>query len=410
MGKSSSDDAARQASAPAGGHRHWLTPERLRVYPLIFLFAFAVAGIFLIANSDNMLDESGKPLGYDFITFWAASSLSLSGEAAAAFDVERIFAAEKAAVPALELIYLWHYPPTFELMIAPLALLPYIPAYLLWTILGLAIYVVMLRRLAPSPFTAMLVVASPGVFIALLHGQSGFLAAALFGGALLLLERRPILAGILIGLLSFKPHFGVLIPLVLLLGGYWRPFLAAAATSILFAAASLLVLGVEPWVAFVNNLPLTRHVIEQGLLPWAKMPSLFVALRMLGAPVAAAYAAQIVLGLGVAAAVGYIWWRRAPLPLAGAVLVCASLLVTPYVFDYDMVLLAVPIALLAVDGHRRGWHAGEREIMVVAWLMPMLAPAIAQASQIQVGFLCLLALFAVAVRRATLAIRPATQA
>lgn len=401
------DAPGRVGAAPADPGRHWLTAERLRVYPWIFLTVYVLAGIYWVAISDNMLDPKGKPLGYDFITFWAASSLSLSGEPAAAFDIERIFEAEKAAVPALDMVYLWHYPPTFELIVAPLALLPYFLSYFLWLGATLAVYTAALRRLVPSPFTTLLVLASPGVYINFFHGQNGFLTAALIAGALLLLEKRPVVAGVLIGLLSFKPHFGVLIPLALLLGGHWRVFLAAAVTTVLFAAASVLALGPAPWVSFVDNAPLVQQVYAEGLLPWAKMPSLFVTLRMFGVPTAAAYAVHALLALGVAATVWWIWWRRAPLALAGAALVCGSLLATPYLFDYDLTLLAVPIALLAMDGHRNGWLPGDRVVLVIAWLTPFFAPAVAQVSQVQVGFLCLLALFAVAVRRARLAIRGA---
>ena len=378
---------------------HWLTEERLRVYPRIFLVVFVVAAIGWAAMARDLLDSQGKPLGYDFITFWAASLLTLGGEPGAAYDFQRIFDTERVAAPALEHVFLWHYPPTFELVVAPLSLLPYIPAYLLWVGATLVLYLWVLRRLAPTPLTTILVLSSPGVFINLMQGQTGFLIAALYGGALLLLDRRPILAGILIGLLSCKPHFGLLIPFALLLGGYWRTFLAAAVTTILFAGLTTLILGTGPWLAFYENMPTLRLVYEDGLLPWIKMPSLFIGLRMLGVGSGIAYGVHGIFALGVALLVWRMWWRRMRLPLTGAALVCGSLLVTPYAFDYDLALLAVPIALLALDGHRHGWLAGEREILVAAWLSPFLATVISAVTQVQVGFLCVLALFVVAVRR-----------
>lgn len=396
------DEVTGPPATSAGPTPHWLTAERLRVYPKIFLAVYVLAGIYWVANSENLLDKGGKQFGYDFVTFWAASSLSLSGEPAAAFDIKRIFLAEKAAVPALDKVYLWHYPPTFELVITPLALLPYFIAYFFWTGITLLAFIAVTRRLAPSPFTTLLLLSSPGVFINAFHGQNGFLTAVLFAGALLLMERRPLMAGVLLGLLSFKPQFGILIPLALILGGRSRTFFAAAATTVLFAVASLLILGTEPWIAFLNNVPLLQQVFEDGLLPWAKMPSLFVALRMLGSPLAVAYAGHTVLALGVAATVWLIWWRRAPIPLAGAVLACGSLLATPYLFDYDLTLLVAPIALLANDAHRNGWLDGEREVLVLAWVAPFFAPAFAQHTQVQVGFLCVLALFIIVVRRAWL--------
>jgi hypothetical protein len=234
----------------------------------------------------------------------------------------------------------------------------------------------------------------------LAQGQNGLMIAALFGGAMLLLDRRPILAGILIGLMSCKPQFGLLIPIALVCGRRWTTFAAAALTTLAFAAVSLLAFGTEDWLAFFANLEFATAVLEDGRLPWAKMPSIFAALRLLGTPVDWAYAAQGATALGVAAAVALVWWRRAPLPLAAAVLTSGSLLVSPHVNDHDLALLAVPIALLAWHGQQAGWWRGEREILALAWLAPVITAIVAEPTHLQVGVLCLLALFALAVKRA----------
>lgn len=389
---------------------HWLTADRLKVYPLIFLAVFTVsAGIWAFLSND-LIDPGGKPIGTDFITFWGASHLALAGRPEAAFDLQQIFEAERGAVAGLTNIFAWHYPPTFELIIMPLATLPYLVSYLAWTGLTMAAYVGVVRKLAPMPQTVWLILAFPATFVNFGHGQTGFLTTALFGGGILLLERRPIAAGILIGLLSYKPHFGLLLPLVLMAGNHWRAFITAAITTILFALLSALVLGPESWIAFWNNLPLARQILSEGGVPWEKMPGLFTALRLLGINAATSYVMQAVLAAGVAAATAWIWWKRVPIPLAGAVLVSGSLLVTPYAFDYDLALLAIPIALLAWDGHQRGWLAGEREILVAAWLLPVVAPAIAAYTSVQIGILCLGALFFVAVRRAALSADDAVRA
>ena len=95
---------------------HWLNVARLTVYPRIFLAVFVIAGIAWLSMSDGLLDPKGKPVGYDFITFWAASDLTLAGDPAAAFDLARIYGAERSAVPRLHDIFAWHYPPTFQLL------------------------------------------------------------------------------------------------------------------------------------------------------------------------------------------------------------------------------------------------------------------------------------------------------
>lgn len=379
---------------------HWLTAARLTVYPRIFLAVFIIAGAGWALMSDGLLDPKGKPVGYDFITFWGASHLTLGGEPAAAFDLGRIFEAERQAVSGLQDIFAWHYPPTFQLLITPLALLPYLAAFVAWVVATLAACTVVVRRLAPASQTLVLFLAFPGTYLNLAQGQTGFLTAALFGGAVLLLERRPVAAGILIGLLSYKPHFGLLIPLALICGRQWAAFIAASVTTLAFGAASAILLGVDAWVAFWHNAPLLREILEQGGVPWDKMMSLFTSLRLLGLGVGPAYALQALLAVAMAAGVAWAWWNDVTPRLAAAILVAGALLATPYVFDYDMVVLAVPVALLAWDGLERGWRPGDREILVAAWLAPLLSPVIAHATGIQVGWLCLLAVFAMAMRRA----------
>ncbi len=391
---------ADQPSPANPPRRHWLNRRRLKAYPWLFLAAFAMIAGAWVLRSDLGLDVEGKPLGYDFVSFWSASSLALEGRAAASYQPERILEAGRRAIPDLETQFIWSYPPTFHLVVLPLALLPFLWSYLLWFLVWLVPFVAVIRRLAPAPETLMLTLAFPGTLLNLAQGQNGLMIAALFGAAMLLLDRRPILAGILIGLLSCKPQFGLLIPIALVFGRRWTTFAAAALTTLAFAAVSLLAFGTADWLAFFANLEFATAVLEDGRLPWAKMPSIFAALRLLGTPVDWAYAAQAAVALGAALAVALVWWRQAPLPLAAAVLTSGSLLVSPHLNDHDLALLAVPIALLAWHAQQAGWWRGEREILVLAWLAPVITAIVAEPTHLQVGVLCLLALFALAVKRA----------
>ena len=400
MAGSAPHSAGIAAPAAQAADEHWLSLARVRVYPRIFAAIYAVAAIVWVSLSVDLVDPKGKPLGYDFITFWGGSLLALAGEAAASFEITRIAAAERLAVPASESVYLWHYPPTFHLLVLPLALMPYLVAYAAWMATTFAACAVVVRRLAPRPEALWLLLAFPGTFINAFHGQNGFLMAALFGGALLLLERRPVVAGILFGVMSCKPQLGLLVPIALLFGRQWTAFAAAAATTLVFAGVSVLVIGIEAWLAFLRNMPLVRVLLDRAFLPWPKIPSLYVTSRMLGVSAPFAYAMQAALALGVAATVAHVWRRtQAPLP-RGAVLVTGAVLVPPYLFDYDLALLAVPIAILAWDGVQRGWLRWEREVLAVAWLTPLAAPAIAEGTGVPLATASLLALFAVAVRRA----------
>lgn len=379
---------------------HWLTASRLRVYPRIFLAVFVLMAAGWVLMSTDMVDPKGKPLGADFITFWGASWLALSGHAADAYDIGRIFAAEQVAVPASTSVFLWHYPPMFHLVVLPLALMPYLVAYCAWCAATFAACIVAIKRLAPRPETVWLLLAFPGTFINLFHGQNGFLTAALFGGAALFLKERPFAAGFLLGLMVYKPQLGVLIPLALICGRQWTALSGATAGAVLFAGLSAAVIGVDAWDAFIRNLPLVRQLLEQGALPWSKIPSIFISLRMLHVPQTFAYGVHAVFAIAVALAVALVWWRQAPLRLAMAVMVSSGVLVPPYLFDYDLAVLAVPLAILAWDGLERGWQRYEREVLVAAWLTPMLAPILGENTNIPLASVTLIALFVVAVRRA----------
>lgn len=354
--------------------RHWLNAERLAVYPRIFAVLFVGLGLVWVLAASDGVDLKGKPLGYDFITFWGASHLALEGSPAAAYDPREIYLAERLAVPDSSSLFLWHYPPTFFLAVLPLALLPYFWAYLSFVGIGFLLYFNTVRLLVPvaEGKVLMLALAFPGVMINAFHGQNAFITAALVGGALHLLPARPLLAGVLVGLLGIKPHLGVLLPLVLIATRQWTAFFSAAVTLLLFMTASLAVLGVEVWQAFVQNLSLARQLLEEGALPWGKMPTIFAFLRLLDVPVAAAYLVHFAVAVLVAGIVVWTWLRTEVPALRNAALVSGTLLISPYLFDYDLVWLGLAIAWLGVEAWRTGFFRGEREMLAVAWGLPLL--------------------------------------
>lgn len=378
--------------------RHWLNQRRLRVYPRIVIAVFILMGLALWLTSTEGLDLRGKPLGYDFITFWSASYLALSGNPVAAFDPVTIFKVQQLAVPGSEVLFLWHHPPTFMALIYPLALLPYMTAYFVFVSLTLGLFVWMMQRLAPTPYTLILTLAFGGTLVNFFHGQTGFLITALLGGALMCMDKRPFVAAILIALMSIKPHLGVLIPIALISGGYWRVFVHSVLNSLAFWVLCVLLLGTELWVVGIENLATIGHVMDSGALSWAKMPSVYATIMMLGGSTTLAYGAQILSALAVAAAVACAWRGSAPLAVKGSVLACGSVLVPPYIFDYDLTLLAIPIALLAQEGLRSGWRPCEREILVVTGLAPMVGPAVAASCGFPLTYFLVLPIFFIALQ------------
>lgn len=382
----------------------WLTAARMRAYGAIMLVV-ALAGICgWIALSDGAIDRNGKPLGTDFSNVYAAGTLAWQGRAADAYDPALQHAAEMAVFGGRDVpFYGWHYPPFFLLIAAAVAAMPYLYGLLLWQLTSFLGYGAALYGILPRRGTLLAAAAFPAVFVNLGHGHNGFLTTALLGGAMVLLDRRPWLAGVLIGLIAYKPQFGVLIPLALVADGRWRSIAAAAMTAAALVAVSTLLFGTGIWHAFADSTAFTREVVlEQGGTGWPKIQSIFSAARMWGAGVPLAYAAQAVLAGGIAVSLAWLWRSQAAFALKAAALAVGSLLATPYVLDYDLVVLAIAIAYVARDGLARGFRSFEISLLALVWMMPLLTRSIAGATGLPLGLLTMIALYVFVIRRAVL--------
>ena len=378
----------------------WLTTARARAFAGAMVTVTAASLLYLLLTATGTVDVWGRPVGTDFSNVWSAGWMALDDRAAAAWDWPSHHAVQQALHGRADIpFYGWHYPPPFLLVAAALALLPYTAALAVWQAGTLAAAVAVARRIAPGRDTLLFALGFPAVFVCLGHGQNGFLTAALLGGGLLALERRPVLAGVLIGCLCYKPQFAPVLPVLLLVGGHGRAFLAAGATVIALVAATTAVWGWPVWEAFLDSLQLTRETVVEGADTGAhKIVSAFAAVRVNGGGVAAAYAVQ---GVASGAAVlGVILARRAPARIQAAGACAAALLATPYVFDYDTVVLGVAIAFLAAEAAATGWRPWEKSALALAYASPLIARSVAEATGFPLGLLAILIVWAIAMRRA----------
>ena len=166
--------------------------------------------------------------------------------------------------------------------------------------------------------------------------------------------------------------------------------------------------GADIWVTFFASTHFSRTVVlEQGATGFEKIQSVFAAIRLLGGPVALAYAAQAVTTLGVAAALVVLWRSAASMAVKGAGLCLGALLVTPYCLDYDMMLLAPAIALLAAEGRARGFKPYEKTALAALWLIPIAARGVAASTLIPVGLIVMILAFTFTIRRAARQTSPA---
>ena len=393
----------------------WVTRERMRFVALAVLAAFTIGFGYVIATAHDGVDFQGRPIGTDFSNVYAAGSYALDGNPDAAFDPALQHAREQAIFGNDTPAYGWHYPPFFLFIATALALMPYGLALAVWQGVTLLLYLVstraILRAFAPrsrnggqlvsDPLWLVLAIGFPAVFVNFGHGHNGFLTAALLGTALVLLRDRPVLAGVLFGLLAYKPQFGVMIPLVLVASGRWRAVAAAAATVVVLALATTLTCGPHVWEAFLASTRFTRVVVlEAGDTGWHKIQSVFSWTRMWGGSIALAYAMQGAVTAALGGALVWLWRSAASFPLKAAALCIAAILATPYSLDYDMTVLAPAIAFVAADGLAHGFRAWEKSALAGLWLVPMVTRSFAEWTLIPLGVPMMIAMFLVVLRRA----------
>jgi hypothetical protein len=350
-------------------------------------------------TSDHLTNGAGRPFGDDFINYWSGGSLALHGAAAQVYDLNAFHVFQQTIAGAPLDGYHYSYPPVMLLLTAPFALIPYVPALFVWLSAGWYAFYRALRAAVPERSQLLLALAAPAVLINAVGGQNGCWTAALLGGGLSQLERRPWLAGGLLGLLIYKPQLGLLIPVALLAGRHWRAFAAASLMVAALLALSVLCFGADLWSEYLRNLgPLRQTILEDGTGVWHRFVSVFVAARRLGAPVEAAYAIQAVTGALACIAVAWVWFRDTPSGIKNAVLLLGTCLATPYLQDYDLVFGALVVAWL--------WQCpvtekSEKALQISAALLlvlPLLAAALAHMTGLALGPLFILPAFVVALQ------------
>ncbi|MCJ2186382.1 glycosyltransferase family 87 protein [Novosphingobium beihaiensis] len=379
----------------------WLGRDRATGYLWLLALLNSAMLVFLVAASHGGVDRNGFLLGSDFISFWTSGQMLHQG--ANVYDGAAHIAAQRQYFASADGYTAFFYPPSFLPLCWPLGWLGYFPALAAWLLATGTAYLIAVRPWWQRAGTGMplwlLFLAYPAVPIVIDHGQTSFLIAGLLGLGVLLAGKRPVLAGVLFGLATIKPQFGPLIPLALLLTREWKVFIVAALTALLLAGLSVLIFGGGIWSGWLAASARAQAAMEAGSVPFGKMVSLFAAARLLGAPVAAAYALQAIAALGTALCIGVLCRGRKWSPGLGAATLTGALLVTPFALDYDLVLLAFPLLWLVGEGLRRGFLDWEKLGILTAFVAPALARPVALNTGMPFMPLVVALLFALVVRR-----------
>jgi alpha-1,2-mannosyltransferase len=314
-------------------------------------------------------DETNFAIGRDFLNTWMGGRSMFSGGPAAWFDVRTYAAALRDMLgPTYPETY-WSYPPHIVLFVWPLGLMPYLFAYITWCVVGIALYLVACSSAIPRERLLFLAVA-PGVAVCVFFGQNGFYTAALLIGGLLSLDRRPVLAGVLFGILTVKPQLGLLLPIVLLLERRWVTIASTVMTIAFLFVVTAMLFGLDVWLDYWHKIvPQQMWLTENaGGLMFSLVSSLFFGARLIHLPLGVAWAIQYVGTAFAFAAVVWTYWKRRDPQLSLALFVTATFLFTPYILNYDMVMFGFVVALLR---DRAGNTMRDHWLLLAVWSLPV---------------------------------------
>ncbi|HEX3938345.1 MAG TPA: glycosyltransferase family 87 protein [Xanthobacteraceae bacterium] len=360
----------------------------LIVATVVYLAASYVHGTWILAPDD-------RPIAADFVTIWAAGHMAQAGHAASAYDWTALRSVDAGVTGRPFVGYLgWPYPPTFLFCAVLLSLLPYVGAFIFWISSTFVAYLVAIRAIVGNRIGYFLGAAFPAVLANFVVGQNGFLSAGLIGGAIFLIERQPVYAGVLLGLLTYKPHLAALFPIVLVASGRWKVLISAGITAAVVMALSWAAFGGESWVAFFSGI---KHALgSDALTDQGKLQSAFGLVLLLCGSKQLAWTVQIAIALFAAISISAFWRRRASYELKAAALGVGVLLLPSHLLTYDLVILAVPLAFLFRLGNTYGFLRYEMLGIGLVCLLILVFPFV----QAPVGFVAVLIVAALVMRRA----------
>jgi len=378
---------AGQSGAPRGLRpTGWWIEDRLFTEWRLTLYGSGVAIVYVVVLASLLFKglwvilADGNIAKIDFGYIWVSGKLARSSDPTRIFDSSAFAAAQLALIGSSgsPLIPYFVYPPTFLIFAYPLGFMPYFAAFTVWTVATLALYEAAIYTIIPRPAAVILALTPSPVLFNLGLGQNGFLTAGLVAFSLAFTESRPWLSGIFLGLLTYKPQFGVLFPVVLLASRNWRALTGAAATSVVLGLTAAIAFGYQGWLSFIHSLVYRQPSL--GEIPGWHPPlvSIFAFLQSVGASADISWTVHLVAAAMVAAAICAIWTKPIAHSVKAATLCIGSVMVTPYVLGYDLCVLSIAVAFLVKDALSRGFLPGERIAMLMCWvgLILLMAPLI----------------------------------
>jgi hypothetical protein len=338
----------------------------------------------------------------DYVSFYAAGALADRGQPQAAYDETAMRRAEAAATAPGVNYEAFFNPPPFLLIMQPLALLPYLVSFVLFQALTLPLWLALGTRVAGGGrVVTWCLLAVPSLWWVLGLGQNSFLSASLMAAGVLLLPRRKLAAGVMFGLLCYKPHLGLLIPVALMAAAEWMAVAAAAATVTAIVAATVVLYGIGTWGAFLAMAQQSLGgAIDSGRVLWAARVDPTGAAQELGLPVAAARVVWGLCALAASCCVAAVWRRGGSRAQQGAVLAASVVIAAPFALFYDLIMCSLAACWLIREARQDGFLPGESIVLRLLVLANLLAaPPVVAAAHVPFGAVVGPALLGLTMRR-----------
>lgn len=344
---------------------------------LLVVFATLAYGFTMSWRADIPRDGTGLVVGRDFLNFWMYGRTAWTTDPGRFYDLATYQEALNALLGAGYPGQNWSYPPSIFFLAAPFGVLSYLQALGVWTAATGLLFYSVLRQHTSDRLVLIALICAPATLLCLMSGQSSLVTAIMLLTIFAWLDRRPVAAGILIGLLTLKPQLGLLFPVLLAASGRWRVFTVAAATAIGLVGLTAAVFGADVWVDFVTKaLPVNNLVLaDANRIATPFYPTIFMNLRGIDVPYSASMAMQACVSIPAIAAVAWAFRTRRdadPLVLMALFLAC-SVAVVPYMLSYDTLALSIAALLLLAAG---GLDAIGRRLVQLVYLLPMLQLAL----------------------------------
>jgi len=359
---------------PRGGG--WLSRRRIvAISGSLIALQLLVLG-FLVAGAYGLVTRYG-PSTVSFVSFYAAGELAIRGYAPLAYDEPILGETEEDLTHPGTPFIPFLYPPVYLLVCAPLAILPALAAFAVFEATTLALYLIVVQRILGVAEWQWLLpaLAFPATFWTIGYGQNAFLSAALLGAATLLIDRRPAIAGSLLGLLCYKPHFLVLTPIALLAGRRWTTIASAAVTVAMLIGLSVILFGPATWQSYLHSVVASAGMSDFAIDRINVFASIspFAAARLLGLSIGHARLVQLVATSCCVLLVAWVWGSRRSLPVRSAALVAGTLVAVPYALLYDLMLAAIGGAWLIRAARVSSVTTWEVPALAVIFILPLFA-------------------------------------